>query len=310
MQKIDICVIIEAKNSNPNGDPDTGNLPRQNAISGVGLITDACIKRKIRAQMELAGLNIYVSRDAVLKAKKDAILKDLGAAPIDDDEGDGAEEEVLEEKSKKKGKKAAKLSPEVMQRFRDEMCARFADVRFFGATTLTGEPIRGPIQISLSESVEPINIINTTITRCAAEKESERNADNKTMGQRSYVDHALYKVAIHIDPHAAAKTGFNDADLDFLLTALVRLFDGDASSGRAGMDVKAIHVFRHDNELTKGTKYVSGVQLVQNGIRVARRAGVDTPRSYDDYQVSVIPQDKLPAGVTIETMEVNKLADW
>jgi CRISPR-associated protein Csd2 len=272
--------LFDVENGNPNGDPDAGNMPRLDPETSYGLVTDVCLKRKIRNYVELAKGNadpfeIYVREKAVL-----GTVQGRAHAAV----------------AKEGGKKA-----DVIKEARDWMCAHFYDVRTFGAVMSLKEnncgQVRGPVQLNFARSIEPIVPLEVSITRMAVatEKEAEsQSGDNRTMGRKHIVPYALYRAEGFVSAHLAAQTGFSEADLALLWEALANMFDHDHSAARGKMSARKLVVFKHDSALGNAP-----AQKLFDLVGVARATDPDSPaRAFADYAVSV---DKagVPEGVAL-----------
>lgn len=277
MNKIDFILLFDALDANPNGDPDGGNMPRIDAETGHGLVTDVCLKRKIRNFVQMtrgntAPYEIYV--------KEKAILTEQQARAY------AAEENAT------------------VTSARDWMCKNFFDIRTFGAVMSLKEAncgqVRGPVQLSFARSVDPIAQLEFSITRCAVATAKEAQAqggDNRTMGRKFTVPYALYMAKGTVNPYLAEQTGFNDADMDVLVEALMHLFEFDASAARpaGSMAVRKLILFRHSSMLGNAPAH-----KLYDCLTVTRKAGVEFPRSIADYEISL---SAAPAGVTVEEID-------
>lgn len=277
MNKIDFILLFDALDANPNGDPDGGNMPRIDAETGHGLVTDVCLKRKIRNFVQMtrgntAPYEIYV--------KEKAILTEQQARAY------AAEENAT------------------VTSARDWMCKNFFDIRTFGAVMSLKEAncgqVRGPVQLSFARSVDPIAQLEFSITRCAVATAKEAQAqggDNRTMGRKFTVPYALYMAKGTVNPYLAEQTGFNDADLEVLVEALTHLFEFDASAARpaGSMAVRKLILFRHSSMLGNAPAH-----KLYDCLTVTRKEGVEFPRSIADYEISL---SAVPAGVTVEEID-------
>ena len=278
--KIDFVLFVDVQDGNPNGDPDAGNLPRVDAETGEGLITDVCLKRKVRNYVQVAkagaeGYDIFIKEKAVLNNLIDASHEDASV----------------------KGKKGA----DEINAARKFMCAKYYDVRTFGAVMTTGKnagQVRGPIQLTFARSVDPIVSMEHSITRMAVttEKEAEKQSgDNRTMGRKSTVPYGLYMCHGFVSANLAKQTGFSEEDLDLFWTALKNMFDCDRSASRGLMSSQKLIVFRHDSELGN----VPANKLFDL-VKVEKKTN-EPARSFDDYQITV-DTSKLPEHVQVEEM--------
>ena len=279
--RIDFVYLFDVQDGNPNGDPDAGNLPRIDSETGMGLVTDVCLKRKVRNYVQAAkgctsGYDIFI--------KEKAILNNLIEKAYEDDS--------VKEKEKEGDKtEAARLV----------MCKRFFDVRTFGAVMSTGKnagQVRGPIQLTFSRSIDPIISTEHSITRMAVttEKDAEKQkGDNRTMGRKSTVPYGLYRCHGFISANFAEKTSFSEEDLQLFWEALKNMFDCDRSAARGLMSAQKLIVFRHDSALGNAP-----ANTLFDLVKV-KRISETVPRSFSDYQVT-IEKDKIPENVTLEEM--------
>lgn len=266
--RIDFVYLIDVQDGNPNGDPDAGNLPRVDAETGMGIITDVCLKRKVRNYVQLAkecapGYDIFV--------KEKAILNNLIEASHDADVVKAVDKEADKEEAA-----------------RQEMCRRYFDVRTFGAVMSTGKKkagqVRGPIQLTFARSVDSVVISEHTITRVAVTK-SEDAGKPTEMGRKATIPYGLYVCHGFVTPSFARATGFTEADLSLFWEALVNMFDCDHSSARGLMTPRKLFVFRHATALGSA----SASSLFER-ISICRKSA-DTPaRSFADYEITVNQQ--------------------
>ncbi len=285
--RYDFVLVFDVKDGNPNGDPDAGNLPRLDAESGHGLVTDVSLKRKVRnfiglVKAEEPPFEIYVKEKAVLNRAHERAYIAVGA-----------EEELKGEDKKRKGK------GDTVTKARDWMCANFFDIRTFGAVMSLGVncgQVRGPVQLTFARSVDPIVALEHSITRMAVATEAEaekQEGDNRTMGRKHTVPYGIYVAHGFISSFLARQTGFDDKDLDLLWQSLEHMFEHDRSAARGEMSTRGLYVFKHDSELGNAHAHA-----LFDRIRIARKAGADVPRSFADYTVS-IDDAALPTGVTL-----------
>ena len=283
--RYEFVILFDVENGNPNGDPDAGNMPRVDPETGLGLVTDVCLKRKIRNYVETVkedatGYRIYI-KDGVPLNRSDA----EAYAALD-----------VTEKTVKAKKKE---NPDLDRNIRDWMCANFYDIRTFGAVMTTfvkgalncGQ-VRGPVQLGFARSIDPILPQEITITRVAITTEADAEKKGTEMGRKYIVPYGLYRAEGYVSANLARKTtGFSDEDLELLWQSILNMFENDHSAARGKMAVRDLIVFRHDSELGNAPSYKL-FDLVQ----VQRNEGVTVPRSYRDYTVTVA--DNMPAGVT------------
>ena len=288
--RYEFVILFDVENGNPNGDPDAGNMPRLDPETGYGLVTDVCLKRKIRNYVETVkedaeGYRIYI-KDGVPLNRSDA--EALTHFEVD--------EKTLKEAKRKDDKLDEKI--------RDFMCQKFFDIRTFGAVMTTfvkgalncGQ-VRGPVQLGFARSIDPIIPQEVTITRVAITTEADAEKKGTEMGRKHIVPYALYRCEGYVSANLARKTtGFSEEDLALLWQAILNMFEHDHSAARGKMAVRELIVFKHDSELGNAPAYKL-FELVD----VQRRNGVDAPRAYADYAVSV-DESRLPEGVTCTRM--------
>ena len=284
--RYDFVVLFDVENGNPNGDPDAGNMPRVDPETGYGIVTDVCLKRKIRNYVETLkedeeGYRIYIKENVPLNRSDSTAIEALG---IDKDL-----------------KKAKQEDPEIDAKLRDWMCAHYYDIRTFGAVMTTfvkgalncGQ-VRGPVQLSFACSVDPIVPQEVTITRIAITTEADAANKKTEMGSKHIVPYGLYRAEGFVSANLARKTtGFSEEDLELLWQAILNMFENDHSAARGKMAVRELIIFKHDSELGNAPSY-----KLFDAVTVARKEGVQIPRSYRDYTVTVA--DTLPEGVHCE----------
>jgi CRISPR-associated protein Csd2 len=287
MNRYDIVYLFEVTDGNPNGDPDAGNLPRVDAETGQGLVTDVCLKRKVRNYVAVACKDkpdyaIYVKERAVLNSQHDLAWQKV-------DPKAKAEEK---KKLPKDAKKAKDLT--------DFMCKNFFDIRAFGAvmtTEVNCGQVRGPIQFGFARSLDPIVSSEHAVTRCAVTNERDLEKE-RTIGRKFTVPYGLYRVHAFINPHLGAGTGFSDADLELFKTALAQMFEYDRSAARGQMAPKACIAFKHESSLGNAR----ADQLFERVTCQLKKKLVDASqpaRSFGDYDLHVNKAD-LPEGITVE----------
>ena len=286
--RYDFVILFDVENGNPNGDPDAGNMPRIDPETGYGLVTDVCLKRKIRNYVETAkedaeGYRIYIKDQVPLQRSDVEALEDLG---VD-----------------KELKAAKKDDPTLDTKIRDYMCRKFYDIRTFGAVMTTfvkgalncGQ-VRGPVQLGFARSVDPIMPQEVTITRIAITTEADAEKKGTEMGRKYIVPYGLYRAEGYVSANLARKTtGFSEDDLKLLWQAILNMFENDHSAARGKMAVRELIVFRHDSELGNAPAY-----KLFDAVHVERKPEIAVARSYRDYQVTV--DDTLPIGVTCERL--------
>ena len=286
--RYEFVIFFDVENGNPNGDPDAGNMPRVDPETGCGLVTDVCLKRKIRNYVEMAkegeaGCRIYIKDQVPLNRSDAEALDYLGI------NGDL--------------KAAKKDDPEIDRKIRDFMCQNFYDIRTFGAVMTTfvkgalncGQ-VRGPVQLSFARSIDPVVPQEITITRVAITTEADAENKGTEMGRKYIVPYGLYRAEGYVSANLARKvTGFSEEDLQLLWQAILNMFENDHSAARGKMAVRELIVFKHDSELGNAPAY----KLFES-VQVKRKSDVEVPRSYHDYEVTV--SDELPSGVICERM--------
>lgn len=283
MGRYEFVLLFDVQDGNPNGDPDAGNLPRIDPETGHGLVTDVCLKRKLRNYVLLSregvtGYDIFVKEKGVLNRAIEEAYRDneddLTKAPKAKADGD------------KRTNKGKGQGTEV-DRARARMCARFFDVRAFGAVMSTGADagqVRGPVQLTFGRSVDRVVALEHSITRVAVatEKEAEdQGGDNRTMGRKATIPYGLYVAHGFVSPVFAKRTGFSDADLALVWEALENLFEHDRSAARGLMATRKLIVFKHASSLGDA----SAASLFER-VKVARRPDVAVPRAFGVYAVS------------------------
>jgi len=283
--RYDFVLLFDVQDGNPNGDPDAGNLPRVDAETGKGLVTDVCLKRKVRNYVglkhsEQPPFEIYVKEKAVLNKQHERAYI-----------GIGAEDALKNDKKRKGGDKVGEA--------RDWMCANFFDVRTFGAVMSTGVncgQVRGPVQMTFARSVDPIVTLEHSITRMAVATEAEaekQDGDNRTMGRKFTVPYGLYVAHGFVSAPLAGQTGFSEEDLALLWESLKNMFEHDRSAARGMMATRKLVVFKHDSNMGNAPAH----ELFER-VQPRLKESVTAPRSFADYDVSV-DSDNLPNGVSI-----------
>lgn len=289
--RYDFVYLFDVKDGNPNGDPDAGNLPRVDPETGQGLVTDVCLKRKVRnfislVKNDITGYDIYVKEKAILNNQHGRAYEALKIDP---------------KKRTAKGKDKAEEDRQLTA----WMCQNFFDIRSFGAvmtTEVNCGQVRGPVQFAMGRSIDPVVSLEHAVTRCAVttERESEKQeGGNRTMGRKFTIPYGLYRVHGFVNPHLAEQTGFNanGEDLELFWTALHQMFETDRSASRGEMSPQALIVFEHESPLgnAPASKLFDLVQVV----RMPGEADEATPaRSFADYSVK-IDEAALPAGIKL-----------
>lgn len=277
--RYEFVVLFDVENGNPNGDPDAGNMPRVDPETAYGIVTDVCLKRKIRNFVELtqddkSNYNILIKADKALNTKFAEAYDALGL---------------------EKGKKVA-ISNDV-EKAKAYICENYFDVRTFGAVMSTGEnqcgTVRGPVQINFARSIDPVFIQDITITRQAKTTVDRKAVGDTEMGKKSLLPYALYRAEGFVSAMLAQKvTGFSEEDLELLWTAIINMFEHDRSAARGKMCVRKLFVFKHDSELGNAPAHI-----LFEKINVKKVDTVTVPRHFSDYEVSVDTQ--MPSGVTL-----------
>ena len=281
--RYEFVILYDVENGNPNGDPDAGNMPRIDPETGHGIVTDVCIKRKIRNYIDMIqegkpGYDIYIKQDTPLNTQDK-----LGVEHVKD---------IKDKAEKSRG-------------FRDFMCNHFFDIRAFGAVMTTAAKdkelsnvagqVRGPIQLAFGRSVDPIVPQEVTITRVAITTEEKAASASTEMGRKHIVPYGLYRQEGFISANLAQKvTGFSPEDLELFWNAVVHMFEEDRSAARGKMTLRELIIFKHESELGNAPAH-----KLFDLVHVERREGVSTPRSYSDYVVK-IDDVALPNGITLE----------
>lgn len=283
----EFVILFDIENGNPNGDPDAGNMPRIDPETGYGLITDVCLKRKIRNYVETVkedepGYSIYIKEDVPLNRSDNKAFEYLGV-------------------NEKTVKELKKKDPDADLKIRDFMCRNFYDIRTFGAVmttfvkaSLNCGQVRGPVQLGFARSIDPIVSQEVTITRVAIT--TEKDAENKSteMGRKNIVPYALYRVEGYISANLARKvTGFSEDDLELLWEAIINMFENDHSAARGKMAVRELIVFKHSKELGDCPAY-----KLFDSVEVKRKEEVVYPRKYQDYTINIC-EDMIPDTVEL-----------
>ncbi len=283
--RYDFVLLFDVIDGNPNGDPDAGNMPRMDPQTGHGLVTDVCLKRKVRnyvgiAKGETPPYEIYVKEKAVLTNQQEKAYLALGFDP--------------------KGAEGKRKGGDEVGEARKWMCKNFFDIRAFGAVMSLKEAncgqVRGPVQMTFARSMDPITPAEHSITRMAVATEKEAEAqqgDNRTMGRKFTVPYGLYRAHGFISAHLAAQTGLSDEDLALLWEALGGMFEHDHSAARGQMTTRGLYVFQHATALGNAPAH----RLFER-VSVALRDPAGTPRGFEDYAVQV-DTDGLPEGVEL-----------
>lgn len=293
--RYDFVLYFDVENGNPNGDPDAGNMPRIDPETGYGLVTDVCLKRKIRNYVEIAregaeGYEIYIKDGVALNASDARALSSVG---IDTDNVKKRADEM---------KALSKKDPKLDEKIRDYMCSTFFDVRAFGAVMTTfvkgnlncGQ-VRGPVQMTFSRSVDPVFPQEVTITRVAITTEEDAAKKGTEMGRKYMVPYGLYRCEGFVSANLARKTtGFSEDDLELLWEAIENMFEHDRSAARGLMAVRSLIVFKHASELG-----CAPAHKLFDAVTCEKREGVEVPRSFADYVGVQVDEEQIPEGVEV-----------
>ena len=288
--RYEFTVLFDVENGNPNGDPDAGNMPREDHETGYGIITDVCLKRKIRNCVETLcenkkGYRIYIKEGVPLNRSDKEAFAYLGV-------------------DEKKLKDAKKQDPDLDLKIRNFMCQNFYDIRTFGAVMTTfvkgalncGQ-VRGPVQLGFARSIDPIVTQEVTITRVAITTEDDAANKKTEMGRKFVVPYALYRVDGYVSANLARKvTGFSEEDLQLLWKSIINMFEYDHSAARGNMAVRELIVFKHESELGNAPAY-----KLFDTVKVEHKDKTAAARNYSDYTVTVDTK-KLPKDVTCTRM--------
>ena len=318
--RYDFVLVFDVRDGNPNGDPDAGNMPRLDAESGHGLVTDVSLKRKVRnfvglvkEQDERAPVDgekrfeIYVREKAILNHQHQRAYSALNLDAAPEEQAQEATENIATDAKKKKpAKDKRKGSADDVSQARQWMCQNFFDVRTFGAVMSTGVncgQVRGPVQLTFARSVEPIVALEHSITRMAVtnEKDQAEDGDNRTMGRKHTVPYGVYVAHGFVSSFLAKQTGFGEDDLELVFQALSQMFEHDRSAARGEMSTRGLYVFKHDSELGNAPAHA-----LFDRLKVQAKAPGDVARSFDAYvvefdgQALAVGQSMQPApGVTL-----------
>jgi len=294
-KRYDFVIFFDVKDGNPNGDPDAGNLPRVDAETGHGLITDVCIKRKVRNYVglknnEQAPYGIFIKEKSVLNNTiEQAYMSldiDLQKPPTDPNDG-------------KKRNKAGQGQGKEVDRAKMFLCQNFFDIRTFGAVLSTGAnagQVRGPVQFTFARSVDPIVSLEHCITRMAVATEAEaekQGGDNRTMGRKFTVPYGLYRAHGFISAPLANQTGFSEEDLELLWDTLGNMFEHDRSAARGLMGTRKLIIFEHSSKMGD-----TSVQKLFDAITVERKDRSKPARDFSDY-IIMVGKENIPQSVTL-----------
>ncbi len=293
--RYDFVILFDVKDGNPNGDPDAGNLPRVDAETGHGLVTDVCIKRKVRNYIGLKEnysppYGIFIKEKAILNNTiEQAYISldiDLKEPPADPSDG------------KKRNKENQGQGKEI-DRARQFLCQNYYDIRTFGAVLTTGAnagQVRGPVQFTFARSIDPIVSLEHCITRMAVTTEAEaekQSGDNRTMGRKFTVPYGLYKAYGFISAPLANQTGFGRKDLELFWEALENMFEHDRSAARGLMGTRKLIIFEHSSNMGNAP-----VQDLFDTITIKCKDNDLPARDFKDYSIT-IARDSIPQGVKL-----------
>ncbi len=287
--RYDFVILFDVKDGNPNGDPDAGNLPRIDAETGHGLVTDVSLKRKVRNYVELVKENkepyaIFIKEKAVLNRTIDEVYSKIG---------------VQIKPEKEENEKSKQVKPEKREEAKKYLCTNYFDIRTFGAVMATGAnagQVRGPVQLTFGRSIDPVVSLEHSITRMAVttEKESEaQEGGNRTMGRKFTIPYGLYKAYGFVSAPLANQTGFDEDDISLLWEALERMFDQDRSAARGLMNTRKLIVFKHSSKLGNAPS-----QVLFDSIKIIKKDSEKVIRDFSDYEVT-IAKENIPDGVTL-----------
>ena len=275
--RYEFIMLFDVENGNPNGDPDAGNMPRVDAETGHGIVTDVCLKRKIRNYIDSVyegqeTYNILIKTDKSLNRKFTEAYEACGL------------------KTKEKGKNASSVATA-----RDYICKNYYDVRSFGAVMSTGDDpcgiVRGPVQINFARSLDPVLPQEITITRQAVTKESDMEKKETEMGKKTFVPYGLYRAEGYVSALLAQKTNFTEEDLEVLWNAIINMFEIDHSAARGKLCMRKLIVFKHASMLGSAPSHVLFDKVI-----VEKKDDVEVPRKFSDYAVTI---ETMPEGVEI-----------
>lgn len=277
--RYEFVMFFDVENGNPNGDPDAGNMPRTDPETSFGIVTDVCIKRKIRNFVELAkegepGFNILIKSDRSLNSKFT---------------------EAYEEQGLKANPKGSRKDD--VKKAQTYICKNYYDVRTFGAVMSTGDYscgiVRGPVQINFAKSLDPVLTQDIAITRQAVTTDKDFAEKQNEMGRKSFVSYGLYRCEGYVSAMLAQKvTGFSEEDLELLWQAIINMFENDRSAARGKMCLRKLYVFKHDSALGDAPAHI-----LFDKISVVKNADIAAPRRFEDYTITV--DNNMPQGVTL-----------
>lgn len=308
--RYEFVVYFDVKNGNPNGDPDAGNMPRIDQETGLGLVTDVCLKRKIRDYVQTVkedadGYRIYIKKNVPLNRSDNEAFEAVGISGAAEMERKNLAQAIKEAKNRLKKDKGAGNDNELDLLIRDYMCKQFFDIRTFGAVMTTmvkgalncGQ-VRGPVQMSFAQSVDPIITQEVSITRVAITTESDAENKKTEMGNKYIVPYGLYRCEGYVSANLARKTtGFSEEDLELLWDAILNMFEFDRSAARGQMAVRKLIIFKHSSELGNAPAH-----KLFDLVTAKKRDGVVSPRDFSEYEISIL-ESEIPDGVECEVRE-------
>lgn len=281
--RYEFVMLFDVENGNPNGDPDAGNMPRTDPETSFGIVTDVCLKRKIRNFVELykegeGGYNILVKADRSLNSKFTEAYEALNI--------------TKEDREKKKGKDTPSEIQKIAQEY---ICANYFDVRTFGAVMSTGDDpcgiVRGPVQMTFAKSVDPVYVQDITITRQAVTTDKDFDKKQNEMAKKSFISYGLYRAEGYVSAMLAQKvTGFSEGDLELLWTSIINMFENDRSAARGKMCLRKLYVFKHESVLGNAPAHI-----LFDKIKIEKKEDCNTPRKFEDYIITV--DTDMPEGV-------------
>jgi len=286
--RYDFVYLFDVKDGNPNGDPDAGNSPRIDSETGQGLVTDVCLKRKIRnyvlcVKNEQHPFRIYIKEKSILELQNELAFQSLG-------------HDLKSDQGKRKGS-------EKTQEARAWMCENFYDIRTFGAVMGNKEAncgqVKGPVQLTFARSIDPVISLEHTIIRAAVATKKEagqQENENKTMGRKYTVSYGLYRAHGFISANLAAQTGFSRQDLELLWEALKNMFDQDRSASKGTMAMRGLYIFEHASPLGNMPAH-----RLFDSIQVRKKEGVEVPRHFSDYEITS-NKEKHPSTILLTEM--------
>lgn len=277
--RYEFVMFFDVENGNPNGDPDAGNMPRVDPETSLGLVTDVCLKRKIRNFVDIAkageeGYKILINPDCSLNTKFTDAYKALNIET---------------------GKKSKKTNEDTVKAM-NFMCANYYDVRTFGAVMSTGDDpigiVRGPVQLNFARSLDPVSAQEVTITRQARTTEERTETGATEIGKKNIIPYGLYRAEGYVSAMLAQKTGFSDDDLELLWKAIINMFEHDRSAARGKMCLRKLFVFKHSDALGNCPAHI-----LLESVKAVKNDNVDCPRNFSDYTITV--DGDLPDGVEL-----------